>query len=154
MSGTRSARMFFLAALALAAALPFAGHALGRHAGPHCSTDGVPLADSPVVQFVGTGPTSRRFCCVGCGQAWLRVTGEAPVRVLVTDEATGRAVDAAQAWFVRSHVEAQPATKDRVHTFARERDALSHAKAYSGVLLAGSEKPFQGTRGNMMRTNP
>jgi hypothetical protein len=79
---------------------------------------------------------------LSCGVAWIAATGDSPDRVLVTDETSGRTVDAARAWFVRSSVVSQPATKDRVHAFASETDAVRHAEAYRGVLLTGSERPL------------
>jgi hypothetical protein len=62
--------------------------------------------------------------------------------VLVTDEATGRALPAASAWFVRSAVTTTPVTGNRIHAFRNQADADKHAETFRGTVLVGQELPF------------
>jgi hypothetical protein len=135
-------RLGFLAALVLLGALPFVGRALGTPPGSRCARDGVALAGSPVVTFVERDGSEISFCCVSCAEAWHPVGPGGAVRV--TDEASGRVIDARNAWFVRSLVVAQPATRDRVHAFATRAEAERHARAYRGRILSGKQRPFGG----------
>ena len=140
MSKTAWKRLLFPGALALAAALPLLGQALGGRTAAGCAADGVALAGSPVVKLVGEDGAEVSFCCVGCAKGW--PSSPSPRRILVTDELTGRMFDARDAWFVRSMVVAQPATEDRVHAFASEEEARRHLRAYRGVFLTGPLHPF------------
>ena len=145
MSKTAWKRLLFPGALALAAALPLLGHAIGGRTGAGCAADGVALAGSPVVKLVSEDGDDISFCCVGCAEAW--PASPSSRQILVTDELTGRMIDARDAWFVRSLVVAQPATEDRVHAFASEEEARRHLGAYRGVLLTGRLHPFGGKGG-------
>jgi len=140
MSGSTLRHLGFLGALILLGAVPFVGHALRTPPGPRCAGDGVALAGSPVVKFVSGDGSETSFCCVSCAEAW--PIADPRGRVLVTDEATGQMVRARDAWFVRSLVVAQPATRDRVHTFATKADADRHTAAYRGRILTGKQRPF------------
>jgi hypothetical protein len=91
------------------------------------------------------GPRQGRslaFCCVGCAESWLGRSGASPRAIYVTDEATGREIDAARAFYVRSLVVTTATKGDRVHAFERRADAEAHAAAYRGRLLTGPERPF------------
>jgi hypothetical protein len=136
-----SPRLAFALGLAVLAALPLAARALGGSGGvaPRCAGDGRPLGAAAV--RVVSGAAERRFCGVSCADRWCGARGEDVGEVFVVDEASGAEVPAGAAHFVRSVV-AHPATKDRVHAFARREDALRHARAYAGALLDGEERPF------------
>ena len=73
-------------------------------------------------------------------------TPPATRKIFVVDEASGREIDADDAWFVRSLVVAVPATADRVHVFASEAAARRHAEEFQGTLLVRDERPFHLSR--------
>ena len=131
-----------LAVIVVSATLPLAGKAFRGERPDRCHTDGVTLVEAPRVRVVMADGAPLAFCCVRCAQEWLEATGGAPSRVLVTDAISGELVDAAEAFFVRSRVYAQPATGDRVHAFADRAAAEKHADAYRGRVLDGDARPF------------
>jgi len=141
-SRRHASRWKLVLGLLLTAAVPAAVQAVREPPGPRCATDGVSLAQAPVVRVEAASGDTRSFCCVTCAETWLRATPAAPAQVVVTDGPTGRPLDLGEAWFVRSRVVAQPATGDRMHAFADKQEALRHADAYGGRLLTGWERPF------------
>jgi len=66
-----------------------------------------------------------------------------PRSVRVTDEASGKLIDAGDAHYVRSSVVTNPATGNRVHAFRNRADAEKHADIHGGTVLSESERPFQ-----------
>lgn len=128
--------------LVLSALLPVIGKGC-RRAAAGCAFDGAPI--QPLYHVRVLGPRgSRSFCCVRCAGWWLEREPARSPRVLVTDEAAGKEIPAARAYFVRSSVVTNPVTGNRVHAFARLQDARRHAALYGGVLLESVEKPFGG----------
>jgi hypothetical protein len=143
----RPGRAALLIGVLAVAALPWLARALGGPALPRCVSDGVPLAaDAPRVRLEWADGTTRDFCCVSCAEGWALTARSAPADVRVTDEPSGRLIEARKAYFVASHVVAQPATRDSVHSFADEAEARRHADAYRGSLLTGSDRPFGAAR--------
>jgi hypothetical protein len=130
-------RFIGLAGLILLAATAVVGSRLRHPPAGRCALDGVAVEPRYRVRVGG-----HEFCCVRCAELWLgrREAGGQPVRV--TDEATGREIDAASAYFVRSMVVTAPATGCRVHAFADRADAERHAESAHGQLLSGSDRPF------------
>jgi hypothetical protein len=139
----RRARALFVAGLLAVAATPLlARSGAPRHA-TGCAYDGVPVeSGAPVVLEGAEG--ARRFCCVACAERFLEKRGVPASRAWVTDSASGRAVLAADATFVRSAVPSNPATGDRVHAFSSREDAERHAETHHGVLLEGDDRPLRG----------
>jgi hypothetical protein len=88
----------------------------------------------------------RVFCSVRCAQLWLARGQPPPRAVFVTDEASGREVEAHRAFFVRSAVVTPPTTRNRTHAFAERADAARHAAAFRGAVLTTDERPFHGAR--------
>lgn len=128
---------------ALAATVWFAGvaaFALASRAevtarrGGRCSLDGVTLGPRAAVELVHGERTLARFCCVTCATEWPEVPRDGWWRVF--DEVTGEPLDAERALFVESGVPVSRARRDHVHAFAALRDALAHAEAFGGQLIA------------------
>ncbi len=140
----------WVAAVALVAvcSLPLVGSALRGDPPPRCAADGVVLASDPRVRVELDAGATHGFCCVSCAERFLDARGAAAERVLVIDEETGAPVVADRAFFVRSRVVTEPATGDRIHVFASQRDAERHAETYRGRLLTGDERPFAQTDGD------
>lgn len=132
------------AALAALAALPLAAKAIRGPSADRCALNGVEIDPLHAVRVTdAVGDASRRFCCVGCAEAWLAREPRAARTVLVVDEETGREIDARTAWFVRSRVVAVAATESRIHVFATESAARRHAEDFSGTVLSGDDLPLR-----------
>ena len=130
----RHGTLLFALGLTAAAAVPVAGSAL-RPRGTRCALDGVRVSESTRAAVRHADGREEVFCGSACLARRLR---DAPgATATVTDEATGRAVDAASAWFVESAVPSVPSNGSRLHAFAREADARRHAGAHHGTVLAG-----------------
>ncbi len=139
-------------ALALAAigALPLVAERL-RAPVERCAMDGVKVARPFRVRVVADDGGARAFCGVTCAEAWLRSSGVAPREILVTDGATGREIDAAAAWFVRTVANRSDGAPDAVRVFAGREDAERHAEAYGGTVLSGANRPFGGGKARAAR---
>jgi hypothetical protein len=134
-----------LAALAAAAVLPIIGHALRGDHPPCCAWDGLPVEPVYRVRVAAEGDAAQEFCSVRCAELWLERSGCRPVRIIVTDEATGEELDSSRACYVRSTVATSAVTGNRVHVFRTREDAQRHAAAAHGWPLTGSARPFAQT---------
>src|SRR5439155_15680353 len=130
-------RAAFIGGLALVAALPLAPRLFGATKQGGCTLDGLAVDSRREVRVVLASGSSVRFCGVQCAARWLHRTDSRPQAVFVTDETSGLAVRAEDAWFVMSPVAATRGTGDHVHAFARREDAERHAAAYRGTILEG-----------------
>lgn len=134
----------FVVGLALICALPFALRPLRVDGTERCALNGVPVDPAYAVRLLDeTSGTSLHFCCPMCADVWAAKSKPTRWRAFVIDEASGREIDAADAWFVRSRVVAVPATDSRVHSFADEAAARRHAEEFRGTLLEGDERPLR-----------
>lgn len=132
----------FVAGLLLLGALPVVRHWAWRPPPGRCALDGVAIEPLYRVRVQDARGRDHEFCCVRCAELWLGRGREPPRAVFVTDEASGREVDAAAAHFVRSGVVTTPTTGNRVHAFATSADAARHAEVARGRVLRESERPF------------
>ena len=140
---TRSQWIAGGAGLLLAVALPVIGHLARRAPAGRCALDGVAIEPRYRVRVREDG-RDYEFCCVHCAELWLGRQAPRSRTVFVTDEAGGREIDAASAWFIRSAVVTTPTTGNRVHAFATRADAERHAESAHGRLLTGPDRPFAG----------
>ena len=122
--------------------LPILGTWLRRQSGEGCALDGLRIDPLCEVRIVEAGDVGHRFCCLQCAQWWLQRRGEKPQTVLVTDEASGRRIDAKSAYFVRSGVITNATTGNRVHVFQNRADAERHAEVSRGTILPEGLRPF------------
>ena len=129
--------------LAVVVALPLLGKWARRDDPPCCARDGQRIEPLFRVRFV-EDDAERVFCSVACAEFWLARPGHRPRAILVTDEASGQELRAAQAYFVRSAVVTPPTRRNRTHAFAQYADAARHASAFRGVMLLGADRPFGG----------
>lgn len=138
-------RWTLAATAAVAVALPGLGAWYRRQRLPRCALDGAAIEPIYAVEIVDARRDVRRFCCIRCAAYWLARQSAHDFEVRVADEVTGGAVDANEAFFVRSAVVTNPATGNRIHAFRLRREAEAHAAATHGRLLLGDESPFKPT---------
>jgi hypothetical protein len=122
--------------------LPLAGHRARRRAGDCCALDGVPIESVYRVRILDDQGQSSDFCCLKCAELWLKAQQARPRTILVTDEVSGREVEADRAYFVQSTVVTTPTTGNHVHTFESEAAAQRHADRFGGIVLEGADRPF------------
>ena len=132
----------FLVAVS-AVVLPLAGTWSRRQKLPQCAFDGVAIVPIYRVEIVAANGERRRFCCIRCAEHWLANEPSRPIAIDVTDEVTGQALDASQAYYVRSSVVTNTVTGNRVHVFSEQHDADEHAAQFRGRLIEGEERPLQ-----------
>jgi hypothetical protein len=136
--------------LLIAAGLPVAGHWLRHEPEDRCALEGAPIEATYRVRVVDEAGQSRAFCCIACAEFWLAHCPGRPRAIYVTDEETGREVNAHAAYFVRSPVVTNAGTGNRIHAFGRRAVAVKHA-ALGGTILEGPDRPFHRTE---VRTAP
>ncbi len=122
--------------------LPVAGHWARSGAARTCANDGGVIQLEYQVRIVDEHGNDVVFCCIHCAESWLKKQTTKPGAVWVTDETTGEEIDADLAHFVRSLVETNPVTHNRIHAFRSGSDAEKHARQYNGEVLAGADRPF------------
>jgi hypothetical protein len=128
--------------LAVIAALAAAGSVIRHRNWSGCALDGMAIDPLLRVRVVDSRQQSHDFCCIRCAQLWLDHQAQPPQAIYVTDEKTGKEIEAGRAFFVRSRVATVAATENRVHAFANRADAKRHAQLYGGSLLTDGERPF------------
>lgn len=139
--------------LLLMGALPFVG-SWARQGNRYCSFNGNPIEPLYGVRIV-IGNTTSWFCCMECAKNWLEkspinggnsnVQADADnpvVAIYVVDEISGKEIDAAGAYFVRSLIVTNKVTGNRVHSFKNKTDAEAHSRSLGGSLLAPESGPF------------
>lgn len=139
-------RRFWFASLLVAVSavlLPLVGTWSRRQKLAQCAIDGVAVVPIYGVEVVAANGERRRFCCVRCAEYWLANEPSRPSAIDVTDEVTGQALDASQAYYVRSSVMTNTVTGNRIHVFAEQHDAQGHAAQFRGRLLEGEEHPLR-----------
>jgi hypothetical protein len=128
--------------LAIVVGLPLAGKWARSTPEKKCDLDGAKIDPVYRVRVVDGDGAEHAFCCIQCASHWLGHQRETPRWVVVTDEVSGKDVDAASAWYVRSLVVTVAHTGNRVHAFANHADAAKHMETGRGTVLEGPEKPF------------
>ena len=134
-----------LAGLLVVVGLPVAGKlARGtREAG--CALDGVEIEAMFRVRIVDDERQAHEFCCIRCAEYWMERRAIELTAIYVTDEVSGKEIEASSAYFVRSSVITMPTTGNRIHVFQDRSDAERHASMLRGTVLLGSERPFEPT---------
>lgn len=140
---TRTQFRWALALTAVAAVgLPTLGKWYRRQRQQRCALDGAPIEPIYAVEIIDADESQRRFCCIRCAEYWLARQPDFGREVRVTDEVTGRMIEAQEAFFVRSAVVTNHATGNRIHAFRTCGDAQEHASDNQGRLLTDDDRPF------------
>jgi nitrous oxide reductase accessory protein NosL len=127
----------------LSVGLPLLGTRARRQRLPQCALDGVAIVPIYAVEIIPAGQPPRRFCCIRCAVYWLEKESPSSAVVNVTDEVSGKPIDTADAYFVRSSVVTNDVTGNQIHAFADRTDAERHAAQFRGRLLADDARPFR-----------
>jgi hypothetical protein len=135
---TRSRWLITLCVLSLAVGLPLLSHALSRKAAHSCALDGRQIEPGARVLIRANGEPDREFCSMRCAELWLARAASPSAAVFVTDEITGREIDANRAFYVRVPV----FPRSEIHAFADRTLAEKHADLLHGRLLEADEMPF------------
>ena len=112
---------------------------LKRSGGDKCALDAIKIEPIYQVDVTPTEGKTLKFCCIECSKKFLAANRGKVNAVTVTDEVTGKRIDASIAFFVESSIVTNQSTGNRVHVFAEKADAEKHAKDFSGVII---ENPF------------
>ena len=136
-----SRRVWLLGGL-LIFGLPLAARLSRRGEQGRCALDGAAIEPRFRVRLVNARGVNRTFCSLTCLANWLSHETDI-VDLYLTDEQSGREIDAESAWLVRSSVITHPASGNKIHCFARREDALRHAGIARGQLLTEIEKPWR-----------
>jgi hypothetical protein len=129
-----------------AVVLPWLGSRSRRQRLPECALDGIAIVPIYAVEIVDAERQKHRFCCVRCAEYWLAQQTSPASEIYVTDEVSGQLVEAGEAFFVRSSVETNAVTGNRIHAFENRADAEGHAAQFRGRLLAEGERPLEGKK--------
>ena len=110
-----------------------------RSGGDRCALDAIKIEPIYQVDVTPTEGKTLKFCCIECSKKFLAANRGKVNAVTVTDEVTGKRIDASIAWFVESSIVTNQSTGNKIHAFAEKTDAEKHAKDFSGVII---ENPF------------
>ena len=129
--------------MAAAAVLPLVGHWMRRSSGDRCRVDGQPIRRAFAVTLIDSNGESHAFCGLQCAEIWLEKTKVTPRVLTVTDESSGKPIDASAANYARSPVVSNDITRDRRHVFADRDQAARHVDQFGGKILDPSQRPFR-----------
>lgn len=123
--------IFILAALA--------GSLLKKSGGDRCALDATRVEPIYQVDIIPADGETLKFCCIECAKKWLAGNRGKVSAVTVTDEVTGKRIDASIAYFVESSIVTNPSTGNKTHVFAEKADAEKHAMEFNGTII---KNPF------------
>ena len=139
MSGSR--RIALPVALVGVAVLPLLADWIRVDKG-RCELDGVQVQAGYRVRVIDAAGAEHRFCGVRCAELWLARSGTEARRIRVTDCASGREIDAREAWYLRTYAGWRDGAPDLIRVFASPKDAQRHAEAHGGEILPDNQRPF------------
>ncbi len=122
----------FLTVIGVAAILALTGTLFKGGRETVCAFDGTPIQPIYEVEITLKEGTIRKFCSVYCAAKWYEIHQKKVKYVAVTDEITGKKIDASLAHFVESEVVTNWVNLNRIHSFAEERNALQHIPDHNG----------------------
>ena len=104
-----------------------------------CDYDGVKIEPIYAVYFTLRDGTEKKFCSIVCASVSFSKLKKEVKEVMVVDEASGKRINASQAFFVESDIVTVPHVKNRIHVFAKEEVALRHLQEFKGKR---AQNPF------------
>lgn len=112
---------------------------LKKSGGNVCALDAMRIEPIYQVDIAPVNGKVLKFCCIECARKWIAANKGNVSAVTVTDEVTGKRLDASIAWFVESSIVTNRSTGNRIHVFADKGDAEKHAKEFGGTVI---KNPF------------
>ena len=134
--------LLMFAWLAIVVGLPFAAHYGRPGRQDRCYFNGNRIEPDYKVRVVDAKDMDYTFCCILCAEQWLGRDSAVGHQIYVTDESSGREIEAAKAVFVRSSVVTNHVTGNRIHAFASPLDATRHAGGRGTIRSANSHPRF------------
>lgn len=119
---------FILAALA--------GSLIKKSSGDRCALDATRIEPIYQVDIAPTVGKTLKLCCIECAKKWLAANKGKVSAVTVTDEVTGKRIDASVAYFVKSSIVTNPSTGNNIHVFADKAEAERHIKNFNGSIIS------------------
>lgn len=104
-----------------------------------CDYDGMKIEPLYAVYFTLHDGSERKFCSILCASMSFRELTKQIKEVMVVDEASGKKINASEAFFVQSEVMTILHVKNRIHVFSKREDAERHLKMFNGKWI---ENPF------------
>jgi len=104
-----------------------------------CSLDGSRVLPQYEVSMVQKDGTKKRFSCILSAQIWFRENEDQVSLMLVTDELTGKKIEAGQAFYVASDIVTTSYTGNKIHVFSTRSQAARHARQFNGTFV---KNPF------------
>jgi NosL protein len=126
--------IFLFLLVALAASL------MKKSEGESCALDATKIEPIYQVDITPREGKILKFCCIECARKWLAANKGRVSAVTVTDEVTGKRIDASIAFFVESSVVTNQSTGNKIHVFEEKADAEKHARDFNGTVI---ENPFK-----------
>lgn len=111
-----------------------------KSGGDVCALDAIKIEPIYQVDITVADGKTLKFCCIGCARKWLAGNKGKVEYITVTDEVTGKRIDASIAYFVESSIVTNQSTGNRIHVFAEKADAEKHAKEFGGTII---KNPFE-----------
>lgn len=106
-----------------------------RSGGDMCALDATKIEPIYQVDITPAEEKTLKFCCIECAKKWQAANKGKAGSVTVTDEVTGKRIDASIAWFVESNIVTNQSTGNRIHAFAEKADAEKHSKDFRGTII-------------------
>ena len=106
-----------------------------RSGGDRCALDATKIEPIYQVDITPQDGKTLKFCCIECSKKFLAANRGKVSAVTVTDEVTGKRIDASIAYFVESSIVTNQSTGNKIHVFAEKADAEKHAKDFSGTVI-------------------
>jgi hypothetical protein len=134
---------FFCAIIIIASISFFVVLSRNSHAAIRCSLDGSRIEPMYEVIINQKDKPPGKFASITSARIWLKGNSAQAISIQVTDEVTGEKINAAFAFYVESDVITTPHTGNRIHVFAQEETAISHARKHNGKLIKYPFKPIK-----------
>lgn len=111
------------------------GSLFKKSGGDVCALDAMRIEPIYQVDITPAEGKTPKFCCIECARKWLAANKGTVSAVTVTDEVTGKRIDASIAHFVESSIVTNRSTGNKIHVFADKTDAEKHAKEFGGTII-------------------
>ena len=106
-----------------------------RGVSPRCHLCGNRIQALYQVEIVLNNQEKKPFCSVVCGEKWFGPNKKNVSYVAVTDEVSGKRIDANLANFLQNDIVTDLASGNNIHVFAEWFELLGYYKRYGGEIV-------------------